>query len=88
LNKNSKNFQTGFQDGNHIVELIMAEDDMVTACLTITGTHTGEYMSVPATGNKLEMTIIEICRFKNGKIIEAWIEFDSKVFDKVLTSQI
>lgn len=87
MNKSSKNFQIGFPDGNHKVELQVAENDMVTTRITITGTHLGEFMGVPATGNKLEMTMIEICRFQNGKIIEAWIEFDSKAFDKVLTSQ-
>ena len=76
-----------FPDGNHLLEAQVAEDDMVTSRYTITGTQTGEYMGVPATGNKLEMTMIEIARFKNGKIIEAWIEFDSKAFDRVLSSK-
>jgi predicted ester cyclase len=88
LNKSSKNFQIGFPDGNHKVELQVAENDLVTTRITITGTHLGEFMGVPATGNKLEMTMIEICRFKNGKLIEVWIEFDSKAIDKVLTNQL
>jgi predicted ester cyclase len=87
LNKSSRNSQIGFPDLKHTIDIQLAEDDMVASRFIVTGTHLGEYMGVSPTGNKLEVTVIEITRFKDGKVIEAWLEFDSKAFDKVLSSQ-
>jgi predicted ester cyclase len=38
----------------------------------VKATHTGVGLGIPATGKKEESTGIEIMRFKNGKIAEAW----------------
>jgi predicted ester cyclase len=36
------------------------------------GTHTGEFLGVPATGRQLQVRGIEIWRLADGKIVERW----------------
>jgi len=81
LKKGVINFQTAFPDGYHHVEDQIAEGDKVATRYTWTGTHTSEYMGVAPTGKQLKFTMIDICRIKNGKIVEAWIEFDPSAFN-------
>jgi predicted ester cyclase len=81
LKKSVINFQTAFPDGYHLIEDQIAEGDKVATRYTWTGTHAGEYMGVSPTDKQLKFTMIEICRIKNGKIVEAWMEFDPSVFN-------
>lgn len=54
-----------------IDELIDAGDHIIVR-LTITGTHTGAFLDVPATGKSLEFRDVTVCRVENGKIVEQW----------------
>jgi predicted ester cyclase len=36
------------------------------------GTHEGEYMGIPSTGNKINYTAMVKARFSEGKIVKAW----------------
>jgi predicted ester cyclase len=36
------------------------------------GTHTGDFLGVPATGKQLQVRGIEIWRLADGKIVERW----------------
>jgi steroid delta-isomerase-like uncharacterized protein len=67
----------GFSDYQTIIEDIIAEGDKVAARIQMTGTHTGEFMGVPATGKRISFTGIYIARIANGKIVEHWGEEDS-----------
>ena len=48
------------------------------ADVTITplGTHTGEFMGVLPTGNRIQTTEISILRVVDGKIREVWVNVD------------
>jgi predicted ester cyclase len=37
----------------------------------------GEYMGKPPTGNTITFTGMSIDRFKDGKIVEEWLEMDA-----------
>jgi hypothetical protein len=39
-------------------------------------THTGEFMGMPATGRTVAATGMSLQRFENGKIVEAWDNWD------------
>src|ERR1044071_9633983 len=67
----------GFPDYETVIEDIFAEGDKVAARITMTGTNTGEFMGIPATGKRVEFTGIYIARIANGKIVEHWGEEDS-----------
>src|SRR5215204_697897 len=53
---------TGFPDYQTIIEDLVAEDDKVAARIQMTGTHTGEFMGIPATGRQISFTGIYIVR--------------------------
>ena len=65
-----------FPDQKMVVEDLMAVDDRVIARLTLTQTHQGEYMGIPATGKPVAIELIEIDRIENGRIAERWAKLD------------
>jgi len=52
------------------VEELMASGDKVISIMTFSFTHLQEYNGIPATGNKIEVSTINIVRIEDGKIIE------------------
>lgn len=54
----------------------VAEGDKVVTRKTLTGTHQGAFMGVPATGRRVSMYVIDIFRVVNGKIVEHWASMD------------
>ena len=54
-----------------IVDLV-AHDDTVWFRNRATGVNTGEVMGRPATGRPFDITVIDIVRFADGKIVEHW----------------
>ena len=71
-----KMFWKGFPDISFSIEEIIAEGDKITTRFVARGTHEGEFMGIPATGNKIELGAIIISRIENGKFVEEWEEMD------------
>ncbi|HET9907399.1 MAG TPA: ester cyclase [Anaerolineales bacterium] len=67
---------TGFPDYQTVIDDLFAEGDKVVARITMSGTHLGNFMGMPATGKHVEFTGIYIARIANGKIVEHWGEED------------
>ncbi len=65
-----------FPDVRATVEELLADGDRVIERTSAAATHTGEFNSIPATGNKVVWTEIHIYRLKDGKIAEMWSEID------------
>lgn len=63
---------TAFPDVSHTFEEQIAEGDLVATRMTQHGTHSGEYMGIPATGRHTSMTGIAIHRIVGGKVAEVW----------------
>ena len=60
-------------DGFRIdVEEMIVEGDQGVARGTMRGTHIGEFMGVPATEKQIEVPVIDIFRFADGKVVEHW----------------
>ena len=59
------------------VEELMATGDKVISIMTFSFTHSQEYNGIPATGNKIEVSTINIVRIEDGKIIEERESVDS-----------
>ncbi len=70
----------GFPDINWNTHELIAKGDKVIARFTVTGTHEGEYQGIPATGNKINISVIAIFQFKDGKCIETREEEDALGF--------
>jgi steroid delta-isomerase-like uncharacterized protein len=67
----------GFPDYQTIIKDVISEGDKVAARIKMTGTHTGEFIGIPATGRQVSFTGIYFARIANGKIVEHWGEEDS-----------
>lgn len=66
-----------FPDLHTTVEDLVAEGDRVVQRVTFRGTHQGEFMGVPATGNAVSVWAVVISRFAGGKVAEEWQLVDS-----------
>jgi steroid delta-isomerase-like uncharacterized protein len=62
-----------FPDLQAHVEDIFAAEDKVAVRLRFRGTHSGEFLGVPATGRSVEYVSHEIYRVDDGIIAEEWI---------------
>ena len=54
----------------------MAEGDTVVERFTARGTHRGELMGVPGTGNQIVLPGINIFRIVDDQIVERWGKLD------------
>ena len=64
--------RSAFPDLNIEVEHMVTDDDNVAFAYTVTGTHQGDFMGVPATGRQVSARGMQIGRFENGKLAERW----------------
>lgn len=69
-------FYGGFPDLSHTVDDTIAEGDKVVVRFTIRGTHTGDFMGIPATGKPTTIGAIAIFHVVDGKIVELRGQFD------------
>jgi steroid delta-isomerase-like uncharacterized protein len=74
--ENDKTAWEAFPDLNVTIKESVAVGDIVFSTLIFTGTHKGMFSGIPATGNRFEVSGMNLCRFKNGKIIEEREEMD------------
>jgi predicted ester cyclase len=63
---------TAIPDFHIEIHALIAEGDLVTARLTQSGTHQGEFAGVPGTGKPVIQPAIAIYRIEDGKIAEEW----------------
>jgi steroid delta-isomerase-like uncharacterized protein len=63
---------TAFPDFEATIEDLIAEDDKVVIRMTWTGTHEGEFMGIPPTGNRVSFGVFDIVRIADGMIVEHW----------------
>ncbi len=66
-----------FPDAEVTIEDQLAEGDMVATRWTGRGTHQGELMGVPPSGNRVEVPGITISRIEGGKVVEEWNNYDA-----------
>jgi steroid delta-isomerase-like uncharacterized protein len=69
-------FRAGFPDASFEVGDVVAGDHMASARWSVTGTHTGEFFGVPATGRPVRMQGISMYRVRDGRLAEAWVQYD------------
>ena len=63
--------RTAFPDFALSIEEMLAEGDQVWVRMTARGTNLGGFMG-PPNGKSFRITVIDICRFEDGKIVEHW----------------
>ena len=77
-------FRGAFPDINVSVDDVIADGDRVVARCSVRGTHSGEQLGFAATDAPVEFDGIAIVRIKDGKIVEAWNQFDFLQMNKQL----
>ena len=66
-------FRAGFPDLHvSIDDLLLTDGDRFASRTTITGTHTGDLMGMPATGKRVSVEAVDIGRIENGRAKERW----------------
>jgi len=69
-------FREAFPNIEVIVEDQIAERDLVATRCVVRGKHTGNSLGIAATHTPVEFTGMTITRIRDGKIVEAWNNFD------------
>ena len=69
-------FLSAYPDLRITVEDTVVEGDKIAARCRVTGSHKGEGVGVAPTDNKVDFTGMLMVRVKDGKIVEAWNEFN------------
>ena len=66
-------FRRAFPDLHAEIEDIFGSGDRVAVRLSMSGTHRGEYLGIPATGRPVSYVSHEFYRVQDGLIAEEWI---------------
>jgi predicted ester cyclase len=69
-------FRAAFPDIQITLEEELAEGDKVSTRGYFTGTHTGDFQGIPATGKQVKVPYIDIWRVANGQLVENWVQMD------------
>lgn len=63
-----RSFFRGFVDLRHIEEALVVENDHIAQFFSISGTHSGDFMGIPATGRPFECHISSLFTLRADKI--------------------
>jgi steroid delta-isomerase-like uncharacterized protein len=61
-----------YPDATFVIDDMIAEGDQVVTKKTFSGTCTGEFAGMPATGKSISLQYIDIMRVRDGRIVEHW----------------
>ena len=70
-------FRQAFPDARFEVERLVAEKDVVSALVTLSGTHLGPFMGAPASGKTFRVQALDMVRIDKGRMVEHWGFFDT-----------
>jgi len=75
-------FTKAFPDIHVEVADTISEGDKIVARCIVTGTHQGDTLGVPGSNKPVRFTGVAILRIDDGKIVEAWNNFDFQTLSK------
>ena len=70
-------YLAAFPDGGITVDEAIAEGDTVALRWTGRGTHEGQLMGIAPTKKQITVTGISLMKFKNGKVVEDYSNWDT-----------
>jgi predicted ester cyclase len=65
-------FRAAFPDLHVTMEDLLTDGDRFASRTTVTGTHTGDLMGLPATGKHISVEAVDIGRIADGQAQERW----------------
>ncbi len=66
-----------FPDLSATVDEQIAEGDKVVSVVTMSGTHQGDFMGIPATGRSFTIPGVSIWEVRGGLLISEWVNWDT-----------
>lgn len=69
-------YRAAFPDVRISVNDQIADGDKVVTRWTATGTQTGQLMGIAPTNKHATVTGVDIARYQDGKVVEAWASYD------------
>lgn len=69
--------RAAFPDLHVTVEDMLQEGSKVVTRSRFAGTHEGEFMGIPPTGNTFDIPVIDIVEFRDGKAVAHWGVMDN-----------
>jgi steroid delta-isomerase-like uncharacterized protein len=69
--------RAAFPDIHFTVEDMVVEGDNVVSRWSAQGTHRGDFLGVPATGQRVTVTGIVVSHYAGGKNVETWSNWDT-----------
>jgi C-1 hydroxylase len=85
LKKYAHTFFNAFPDIEITVIDIVAEGEKVVVLVNWKATHKGEYIGIPATGRKIDITVAMIIKISGGKWVEFWNVTDIRLAQQLGT---
>jgi steroid delta-isomerase-like uncharacterized protein len=79
-----ESFRSAFPNIHVTVEETVSEGDLIAARCTVKAMHSGDGLGMAATNQPVEFTGMTMVRVKDGKIVEAWNNFDFMAMFKQL----
>ena len=64
--------RSAFPDLRMEVREILADGDLVSARVVVTGTHEEDFMGMPSSGNHIEVQVFDMVRIRDGQVTEHW----------------
>jgi len=68
--------RAAFPDRVDVMEQVIADGDRVGLLFRVTGTHTGNFFGIPATGKRVDVYEVALLRIVNGQMVEGWFMMD------------
>jgi steroid delta-isomerase-like uncharacterized protein len=65
-------FRAAFPDLRVTIEDVLTDGDRFASRTTVTGTHTGDLMGMPATDKRISVEAVDIGRVHDGQAAERW----------------
>lgn len=69
-------FDSAFPHHRVAVDAVISQGDLVAVLHTHTATNTGSFMGMAPTGKTVVVNGLELCRLRDGKIVEFWRKDD------------
>jgi len=65
-------FRAAFPDLRVTIQDLLTDGDRFASRTSVTGTHTGDLMGMPATGKRISVEAVDIGRIADGQAQERW----------------
>ena len=70
-------FRSAFPDLRMQPHEMLADGDLISARVTVTGTHEGDFLGMPPSGSPIEVELFDMLRVRDGQLVEHWGVMDA-----------